>query len=275
MTNKPLLGELLVQQELVSRDTIDAALRVQVGGNRRLGHILVRMKAISADQLAEILAEQIDTPIVDIAEKFSPDAKKILPRYLCKQYGVLPLSVQPDNIIEVAMANPSDEEAITDLEHFTGKVVAPCLARYSDIEREINKRIPVTFKDFFTPQTGVWSTRLAAGLSLALVLGLGTVTYNYIYKSHYGTVTKTDSQILYNNLDLIVGIDNTGKVSLLGHGAFSEGYYSVSFNNPAILKTFVEKREKDFSAKQLTWLHWAIKKSQTNNLASSVATTTR
>ena len=42
MTDKKRLGELLVQQGIVSNETVNDALRVQVGGNRRLGHILVR-----------------------------------------------------------------------------------------------------------------------------------------------------------------------------------------------------------------------------------------
>jgi len=106
MSGKPLLGELLIQQNLVSQDIIDTALRVQVGGNRRLGHILVRMKAITADQLAETLAEQMEIPITDVSRKFSREVSKILPRHLCRQYSVIPLALKENNILELAMANP-------------------------------------------------------------------------------------------------------------------------------------------------------------------------
>jgi hypothetical protein len=271
MAGKQLLGELLIEQNLVSRDVIDSALRVQVGGNRRLGHILVRMKAITADQLAETLAKQLGIPITDISQKFSREISRILPRYLCQQFGVIPLELKENNILDIAMANPSDEEAIIDLENYTGKVIKPCLARHSDIEREISRRIPLTIKDFFTPQTNTWATRAAVAVSLALVLGLSFFTYDYVQKSRYGTVTKTKTHILFNNHDLIVGVEKNGKVSLLGHGAFSRGYYSVSFDKSEFLAVFVHSREKDFSKKQREWLNWAIDQTESDGLTRSLA----
>jgi len=271
MSTKQLLGELLIEQNLVSRDVIDSALRVQVGGNRRLGHILVRMKTITADQLAETLAKQLNIPITDISQKFSREINRILPRYLCRQFSVIPLALKGNNILDIAMANPSDEEAITDLENYTGKVIKPCLARHSDIEQEISRRIPLTIKDFFTPQTNTWVTRTAVAVSLALVLGLSFFTYDYIQKSQYGTVTTTKTRVLFNNHDLIVGVEKGGKVSLLGHGAFSKGYYSVSFDKSELLAIFVQSRKNDFSKKQREWLNWAINQAESDILNRSLA----
>jgi len=271
MPGKALLGELLIQQNLLTQDVIDTALRVQIGGNRRLGHILVRMKAITADQLAETLAEQLDIPITDIDDKFSREVSRILPRYLCRKFGVIPLELKENNILETAMANPSDGEAITDLEDYTGKVIEPYLARHSDIEREIGRRIPLTTKDFFTPQTNTWATRTAVAVSLILVLGLGFFTNDYVQKTRYGTITKTNTHVLFNNLDLIVGVEKSGKVSLLGHGAFSKGYYSVSFDNSKFLVEFVRGREKDFSKKQREWLEWAITQTESDALTRTLA----
>jgi hypothetical protein len=271
MAGKQLLGELLIHQNLVSQDAIDTALRVQVGGNRRLGHILVRMKAITADQLAETLAKQLDIPITDIDQKFTREVSRIIPRYLCRKFGVIPLKLKENNILEAAMANPSDEEAISDLEDYTGKVIEPCLARHSDIEREISRRIPLTAKDFFTPQANTWATRAVTAISLVLVLSLGIFTYNYVQKARYGTVTKTDTHVLFNNHDLIVGVEKDGKVSLLGHGAFSRGYYSVSFDNSEFLAAFVHGKTKDFSKKQREWLEWAISQTESDVLTRSLA----
>jgi hypothetical protein len=266
MSNKPRLGELLVQQNLVSQEAVDTALRLQVGGNSRLGYILVRMKAITTDQLAETLAQQLDTPIITIADKFSPEVKKAVPRYLCRQYGILPLAFRQNNILEVAMSDPSDGDAISDLEHYTGKVIEPFLARHSDIDREIGRRVQLSMKDFFTPQTNIWATRTVAVLALIMVFGLGFFTYDYIQQNRYGTVSTTNTHVLYKNHDLILGVDNIGKISLLGHGAFAKGYYSVSFDTPDTLKAFAKSREKDFSEKQRNWLKWAIGQASSNSL---------
>ncbi len=269
--NTPRLGELLVQRNLVSQDTVDTALRVQVGGNRRLGYILVRMKKITADQLAEILAQQLDVAIINIDEKFTPEVKKTVPRYLCRQYSILPLALKANNILEVAMSDPSDGEAISDLEHYTGNVIEPFLARHSEIDREISHRIPLGMQDLFTPQTNIWATRTIAALALFLVFGLGYFTYDYIQQDRYGTVSISDTHVLYKNHDLIVGMDKAGKISLLGHGAFAEGYYSVSFDNSDTLKAFIKSREKDLSEKQRNWLDWAISKTQSDSLAETLS----
>lgn len=258
MTNKPLLGELLVSQNLVSQEVIDQALRLQIGGNRRLGHILVRMKAITDDQLAETLAGQLGVSITEVKSQFSQDVKNVLPRYLCNQYGVLPLRFKANNVLEVAMANPSDNEAINDIEHYTGMVVEPRLARHSDIDREIPKCIPLGLKDFFSPKVNTMTNRVIATLALVCVVGLGVYTYDYIKKVHYGTVSVAGDLILYQNHDLTFAVNTKGSYSLQGHGAFSDGLYNVEFADLQNLEQFIQQREKDLSGDQRNWLKWAL-----------------
>lgn len=80
----------------------------------------------------------------------------------------------------------------------------------------------------------------------------------------------TDSHVLLKNNDLILGVDKTGKISLLGHGAFSKGFYSVSFDTPEGFKAFVKNRKADFSEKQRKWLDWAIEKANSDSLTSQI-----
>jgi len=229
------------------------------------------MKEITADQLAETLAQQLNIPIISIDEKFSPEVKKTMPRYLCRRYSVLPLALKENNILAVAMSDPSDGDAISDLEHYTGKVVEPFLARHSEIDREVSHRIPLSLQDIFTPQTNIWVNRTIATLALFLVFGVGYTTYDYIQTNKYGTISTSDTHILYKNHDLIVGVDSAGKIALLGHGAFATGYYSVSFDNKETFKAFITSRDKDFSEKQRNWLTWAIDRTNSNGLIKSLA----
>ncbi|HIP83314.1 MAG TPA: hypothetical protein EYH19_07050 [Desulfocapsa sulfexigens] len=57
----------------------------------------------------------------------------------------------------------------------------------------------------------------------------------------------------------------SGKISLLGHSAFSEGYYSVSFNNIDTLKAIIQSRKNDFSVEQSKWLQWVLNKENSHN----------
>jgi hypothetical protein len=259
MAVKKRLGELLVQQEIVSNDTVNDALRVQVGGNRRLGHILVRMRALTEDQLADILSQQMEIPLTDIDATFSSEVKQVLPRYLCRKYDVIPLLLQKNNIMLTAMADPSDHEAIADIEHYTGKVVEPCLAKQSEISHAITKKISYSLKDTFTPQASTRLTRTISLLALALVIFFGVMTYNYIQTARYGTTAYLTNSTVYKHLNLNLDCDKSGKITLSGRSAFANGYYSVTFNNLDTLSSFIDSRKDHFSAQQNKWLEWVLK----------------
>lgn len=260
MVNKQRLGEMLIQEGLVSQADVEQALRTQVGGNRRLGHILIRMKLISADQLAETLSSQLELEICDISNNHSSDVSGLIPRYLCRRYGVLPLALKENNILEMAMADPCDEEAINNLEQYTGKVIQPLLARQSDIERAIPTRVPLSMKDFFSPQFNITLTRVGVAVCLAMLLFIGGYTYQYVHKTTYGTEEIADGSKVYKNHDLILEVDTKGALKFSGRSAFAKGYYSVTFNDKQDLDKFLERRQADFSEKQADWLSWAVSK---------------
>ncbi len=265
METKTRLGELLVRQNKVSQEAINDALRIQVGGNRRLGNILLQMGVLSDDQLASTLSQQLGIQLTDLNEAFSEDAKQILPRYLCTKYGALPLSLENNNILVTAMADPSDQEAIKDIEHFTGKGVEPCLAKQSEINKAIAQKVPYSIKDIFNPQVNTKLTRVIATAALVLVVIFGIATYNYIQSSRYGTVSQLSNSTLYEHLDLMVAFEKSGRISLLGHSAFSDGYYSVAFENIHTLRAFVLSRRNDFSVKQSKWLEWVLDKERSHD----------
>lgn len=269
MEIKKRLGELLVQQKIVNQEVMDDALRVQLGGNRRLGQILLQMEVLSEDQLANILSQQLDTPLIDIEEVFSAEVKQILPRYLCTKYGVLPLTLKNNNIMLTAMSDPSDNEAITDVERYTGKVIEPCLARQSDISNGITQNIPYSLKDIFNPRINTRLTSAVAAAALVLVIIFGVTTYNYIQTARHGTVSQLANSILYEHHDLMVGFETSGKFSLHGHSAFSDGYYSVTFDDTNTLKAFIDSRKDDFSSKQLKWLKWVLNHEKSSSSSHS------
>jgi hypothetical protein len=261
MASKQRLGEILIKEKVVTEEILQQALRIQIGGNRRLGHILVAMKIISADKLAETLASQLDVPICDISSKYSQKVSGLVPRYLCRQYGVIPLAVEGNNVLQVAMADPCDVEAKNNLELYTDMVVEPLLARQSDIEREIPIRIPLGMKDFFSPQFSTNLTRAGVVVSLVLFLFLSAFTYQYIQQMTYGEKNIVDGTLTYKNHDLILEVDKKGELRFSGRSAFAKGYYSVTFSNREELKKFLERRRADFSEKQTDWLSWATSQS--------------
>ncbi len=259
MKAKIQLGEILISKNLVSRDQINEALRLQVSGNRRLGYLLIKMGIITEEQLLDILAEQLALPVIDVNQEFTSEAKNVLPRYLCRKYSVLPLRIEKNNIISLAMADPLDHEAINNVEYYTGMVVKPSLSTHKEISRAIQKYIPFNFRELFHLMTFNRVVKVVS--TIAIILLLSTIFFfgSYIYHEQYGTTSKIDGSIVYKNHDIMLGLDQNKKISLLGRAARSEGYYSVTFDKVETLKEFIEYKNNDFSEKQADWLRWIIK----------------
>lgn len=258
MANKQRLGDLLIDAKLITTADLEKALRLQVGGNRRLGYLLIKMGFISEDQLHSVLSRQMDLPIVTVAQEFNPEAQKILPKYLCRKYSVIPLSMGENNTLKMAMVDPSDAEAVYDIEKYTGKIIRPVLASKSDISSGIRTLIPWSLRDVFNSQTSTKLTAAVAALALLLIIITGAQFYRDRQQEQYGKVTTTPQSTTYENLELILGFQDNNNVSLLGRGAYSPGYYSVTFNDTSTLQKFIDSKKDDFSAKQLEWLSWAM-----------------
>ncbi|WP_457575202.1 GspE/PulE/PilB domain-containing protein [Desulfomarina sp.] len=269
MANKMRLGELLVAEDIVEQDAVDDALRVQVAGNRRLGNILVRMGKLSSDTLAATLSRQLGKPLTDIDAVFESGVKNILPRYLCRKYDALPLALKDNNILLTAMTDPSDSEAISDLEDYTGKVIEPCLAKQSDIAKAISGRISYSLKDLFNPQVNTRITRVIAIAALVLVVGLGLAGYKYVQSVKYGKIANLAHSTVYEHHDLMVGFDRSGSISFLGHSAFSDGYYSVSFSDINALRSFIVDKKDDFSVRQYKWLQYVMNREDRHHLITT------
>lgn len=260
MKAKIHLGDLLITKKLASKEQIDKALRLQVSGNRRLGYLLIKMGIINDKQLLTVLAEQLELPIIEVDKEFVREVKNLIPRYLCRKYSVFPLQVEDNNIVSLAMADPLDHEAISNVENYTGMVVRPSLSSHKDILRAITQYIPFTLREFFNPLIFNRALKFVSATAVFLLFSTSFFLFNYVYHEKYGTTSKTDNSIVYKNYDLMLERDlKKGKISLLGRAARSEGYYSVTFDKIETLNDFIEHKKKDFSEKQTDWLQWIIK----------------
>jgi len=258
MSDKKRLGELLIDAGLITKEDCNRALKMQVGGNRRLGRILVKMGSITSDQLLDTLSTQFEMPIVDIEREYNPTVKGLLPRYLCTKYEVFPLALDGKTILKVAMADPSDTEAITDIENFTGSAVQPCLARQTDIHQAIKRHVRLSVRDIFNPQSYTRYAKVASTMALILTVIVAAFTYRFYIQAKYGTITRTPEAVIYKNHDLMVGIERSGKATLLGRGAHATGYYSITFDSTEALAKFITNKKNDLSSNQYEWTQWAL-----------------
>jgi len=59
---------------------------------------------------------------------------------------------------------------------------------------------------------------------------------------------------------MLIGVEGEGAISLIGHGPYARGFYSVVFDNVKELKVFVEEKKSFLSKEQYQWINWVADK---------------
>lgn len=260
MTQKQTLGQILIQKGLISPEAIDRALRIQIGSNRRLGRILIQMGLITDEELFGALSDQHGIPVADLSGKIPREAAKILPRYLCRRYSVVPLSIEENNVLNLAMVNPLDQATRSDIGTYTGMVVKPFLAKETAVSRAINLSMPITLKDIYLPLMYNRILRIALTIIIILSGTLGFFVYRQIQLEKYGLITGAGDLKVFSNHEMLIGVEGKGAISLIGHGPYAKGFYSVVFDNQKDLLTFVENKKEVLTNEQYEWIQWVAKK---------------
>ncbi len=102
------LGDLLVEQKVISGADLEVALAAQKKSGRRLGRIIVESGLAGENDIAQALARQLTIPFVDL-RKFNPDQTilQLLPETQARRFRAIPLA-RRDGDIFVGMADPTD-----------------------------------------------------------------------------------------------------------------------------------------------------------------------
>jgi len=141
------LGDLLLQQNLITAAELEEALKYQVIFGGKLGTNLIELGAVDEDDITRALSRKFAVPAVDLEQimHVAPEAIAAIPADLAGKYRVLPLQLSGRRLA-VAMADPSDLKAIDEISFRTGLVIRPqvvaeirlglALEKYYGIERD-------------------------------------------------------------------------------------------------------------------------------------------
>ena len=123
------LGELLVQNGLITKTQLREALEAQLVFGGRLGTNLVELGMTSTASLAEFLARQLEVGSLEPSElDFLPEeARLALPVDLVERYQIVPLRVEK-RTLTLAMADPTDLAAVDAVAFHTGLRIVPVVA---------------------------------------------------------------------------------------------------------------------------------------------------
>jgi general secretion pathway protein E len=127
-SGRPLIGAILEDKFGLTEAKLLEAINIQGTKGGRLGEILIRLRAITEEQLLQALAVQFELPWLphlDVNQVDHEWVKKV-PIHFARRYHVLPLKTE-DGAVLVATTDPMETAALDDLRLLLGLPIKPIL----------------------------------------------------------------------------------------------------------------------------------------------------
>ncbi len=137
------LGELMVQQGLISQDQLRIALMEQDQNNIPLGRQLVRLGFVTESMVRDLVAHTIGQESIDLSTVVADaEALKMVPEEFARRYKLLPIAFEETGrALLVAMADMFNVVALDQLRAMLGGQiqVKPALAGEAQLEEHIDQ----------------------------------------------------------------------------------------------------------------------------------------
>ena len=133
------LGDLLVTENLITRQQLGKALEYQRVHGGRLGYCLIQLGCVTGEDISAILSRQFGLPSINLPFfEVDPSIVKLIPLETARKYQVLPLS-RAGSTLTIATIDPTDVFAMDDLQFMTGFTIEPVVVAASAIREAIQK----------------------------------------------------------------------------------------------------------------------------------------
>jgi hypothetical protein len=141
------LGELLIEAGVIDRTQLAQALQHQRTYGGRLGTNLVELGILDEKTLAGVLAKQMSIPSATAAQldRVDPAALRLLRADVAERLRAVPLREDAGRLW-VAMADPTDQVALKELERLVGKPIRAMVAPELLIQYALEKHFAVRRK---------------------------------------------------------------------------------------------------------------------------------
>ena len=135
----PKIGQLLVNNAIITEEQLFQSLELQKKEGGRIGSTLIKLGFISDEGLVQFLSKQYGVPVVVLSsEEIDPSIVKFIPYDVANKYQIFPVSKNGASLT-LAMADPSNVFAIDDIKFMTGYNVKPVVASESSIKEMLSR----------------------------------------------------------------------------------------------------------------------------------------
>jgi len=130
---KKRLGEMLVEQGLLSNEQVQDALRMQHQSGLLFGETLVQNKLITEEKIVGVLVNQFGIPyILPSQYQISKDLLEIFEPVMMRRYQFVPMD-SIGSVLVIAIAGSLTEDVLKEIEGQTGCTLQLFLTKMSEI----------------------------------------------------------------------------------------------------------------------------------------------
>ena len=130
---KVRLGELLLDQKVISQEQLSGALAEQKRSGRKLGRVLTDLGFVREETLHEVLAKHLQIPYVDVRQlTLDPNVVRLLPEAHARRFRSLVLQQDGRGLV-VGMSDPTDLFAYDELAARLKQPIRVALVKEADL----------------------------------------------------------------------------------------------------------------------------------------------
>jgi MSHA biogenesis protein MshE len=136
---KVRIGELLVENRVISETQLRNALESQKKTGLKLGRQLIEAGYVSEDRFLEFLSQQLEIPHVDLTRyEIQKATAELLPETAARRFRAIVLEVKNGTAL-VGMADPTNIFAMDEIERLLKLSVEPAVVRESELLAAIDR----------------------------------------------------------------------------------------------------------------------------------------
>ncbi|MBN1787222.1 MAG: type II/IV secretion system protein [Sedimentisphaerales bacterium] len=139
-TDQPLLIQLLLKRGLIKQEDLKNIREAKNRMNCSMEEVLAALSLATELDIAEAYSEELEIPLVEQDQPLIGNKKlaEMIGEAICSEHHFVPLSKE-DNIIQVALADPTDLMLLERIELATGLVAKPVIATSSMVNNALGK----------------------------------------------------------------------------------------------------------------------------------------
>ncbi len=127
------LGDLLVENGLITEEQLNLALKEQKKLGRKLGSTLIELGMIDEDSILDLLSRQLGIPLIDLTNySFNEEVVRQLSESIARRYRAIVLEDRARDYL-VGMADPTDLYALDEIQAKLPKPVSQAIVREKDL----------------------------------------------------------------------------------------------------------------------------------------------